>query len=263
MLSPAVAFHAPGERERAATVAVLADVHGNSDALGAVLHELERDPPDIVVFNGDLTWGPFPQETLALARRLGSRALFVRGNADRELIAFHASAAAGRPLDAVPAWMVQAHALADRDLIGAFRGSLVLGLEGLGPTRFCHGSPRSDEELVTAETPAERMRALLEGVEEPVVVTAHTHVRYDRRLDGTRCLNPGSVGLPYEGRPGAYWALLGRDVAFRRTEYDVERTAARWRASSHPLGEELAATLLEPPTPEEVIEHAERLCFSG
>ena len=32
--------------------------------------------------------------------------------------------------------------------------------------------------------------------------------------------------MPYEGRRGAYWALLGPDIEFRRTEYDVEATVA-------------------------------------
>ena len=49
-------------------VAALADVHGNAPALAAVLEEVEREAPDLVVFCGDLTWGSLPQETLALVR---------------------------------------------------------------------------------------------------------------------------------------------------------------------------------------------------
>ena len=51
-------------------VAALADVHGNAPALAAVLEEVEREVPDLVVFCGDLTWGSLPQETLALVRAL-------------------------------------------------------------------------------------------------------------------------------------------------------------------------------------------------
>ena len=67
-------------------VAVLADVHGNAPALAAVLAELEREAPDVVVFCGDLTWGSLPRETLALVRSLAIPARFVRGNADRALL---------------------------------------------------------------------------------------------------------------------------------------------------------------------------------
>ena len=64
-------------------VAALADVHGNAPALAAVLEEVERERPDLVVFCGDLTWGSLPQETLSLVRAMEIPARFVRGNADR------------------------------------------------------------------------------------------------------------------------------------------------------------------------------------
>ncbi|MGH3128553.1 MAG: metallophosphoesterase family protein, partial [Gaiellaceae bacterium] len=64
-------------------VAALYDVHGNAPALAAVLEEVEREAPDLVVFGGDLTWGSLPRETLALVRTLEIPARFVRGNADR------------------------------------------------------------------------------------------------------------------------------------------------------------------------------------
>ena len=107
------------------------------------------------------------------------------------------------------------------------------------------------------------MREVLAGVEDAVLVTAHTHVRHDRTVLGVRTINPGSVGLPYEGRPGAYWALLGPDAGFRRTEYDVDEAAARMRATDDPRAGDIATLLLEPPTRGEAIEHAEALRFSG
>ncbi len=66
-------------------VAALADVHGNAPALEAVLAEVTREDVDLIVFGGDLTWGPLPLETLALVRALAVPARFVRGNADRTL----------------------------------------------------------------------------------------------------------------------------------------------------------------------------------
>ena len=70
----------------ASRVAVLSDVHGNAVALQAVLAELESERPDLVVFGGDLTWGPLPGETLALVDGLSVPALYVRGNAERALL---------------------------------------------------------------------------------------------------------------------------------------------------------------------------------
>src|SRR5215475_3564509 len=108
--------------------------------------------------------------------------------------------------------MLGHHADQTIDAFETFSPTIALDVEGLGPTRFCHGSPRSDKELVTPGTSDERMSALLEHVGERVVVSAHAHVQFDRRVVGIRSINPGSVGMPYQGARGAYWALLGHEV---------------------------------------------------
>ena len=219
-----------------------------------MLAELADAHVDLVVFCGDLTWGSLPRETLALVEPWRNRSRFVRGNAER---------AVGTDLEGRGAWMAEQHDEAARAFLAGFDGSVVIDLEGLGPTRFCHGSPRSDEECVTVATPEARMRELLAGVDEHVLVTAHTHVQFDRRVAGIRSVNPGSVGLPYEELPGAYWALFGPDVELRRTEYDVGETVRLFRASGDPAAEKIVEMLLDPPPPAEVIAHAERLVFSG
>ncbi len=68
-----------------------------------------------------------------------------------------------------------------------------------------------------------------------VVVVGHTHVQLDRTTPvGRRLVNAGSVGLPCQGEPGAFWAILGPDVELRRTSYDVERALAGLAASGFP-----------------------------
>ncbi len=236
-------------------VAVVSDVHGNATALAAVLDELEREEPDLIVFGGDLTWGAQPLETYELAASV-SPAQFVRGNADR--------AVAERTQDTANArWMQEQHSGELRAFVERFEEHVVVDVDGLGLVRFCHGSPRSDEECVTPETPPERVREFMAGVPERVLVTAHVHIRFDREVSGIRSINPGSVGLPYEGEVGAFWALLGSDVDLRRTAYDVERAAAAYRKSGMPSAEQLAELLLSPPEPSEVIEDAERRVFAG
>jgi predicted phosphodiesterase len=240
-------------------VAALADVHGNAPALEAVLAEVEAEAPDLIVVCGDLTWGPLPRETLALVEPLGAR--FVRGNAERELLARFDEL--GEDATERARFLVARHDDAARAFVARFDEAVVVDVDGLGPTRFCHGSPRSDEELVTPETPVERVHELLAGVEERALVTAHTHVSYERVVDGTRLLNPGSVGLPYEGRPGAYWGLLGPDVEHRRTEYDLDDAERRIRAGGGPFADLTIELLRSPPSRAEAIEHAESRVFSG
>jgi predicted phosphodiesterase len=235
-------------------VAALADVHGNASALEAVLAEVAREQVDLIVFGGDLTWGPLPRETLALARALGVPARFVRGNADRMLGAHDSERAR---------WLAEQHGLEQTAFVNGFEPFVVVDVDGLGPTRFVHGSPRSDEECVTPETPSERVAEFMTGVPERVVVTAHVHVSYDRRVGDVRLVGPGSVGRPYEGEPGARWAVLGPDVELRRTEYDYDATAALYRASGIPDAEEDVEMLLHPITRAEIIADAEHRVFAG
>jgi putative phosphoesterase len=235
-------------------VAVIADVHGNAPAFAAVLEEIEREQPDLIVSCGDLTWGPLPEETYELARGLNAR--WVRGNADRAVLE-------GASDTEREQWMQVRHTDAMREFLGAFEESVVVEVDGLGPVRFCHGSPRSDEECVTPETPEERVREFSAGVEERVIVSAHVHIQFDREAAGIRSVNAGSVGLPYEGRPGAYWALLGPVVELRRTEYDVGEAVERFRGSGQPNVEQIVELMLEPPEPREVIDDAEQRVFAG
>ena len=240
---------------RARRVAVLSDVHGNATALAAVLDELSQEDHDLVVFGGDLTWGAQPEETYRMTAGLDD-ALFVRGNADRALIEGDVESERAR-------WMQERHTAEMLSFVGAFAEHVVVGVEGLGAVRLCHGSPRSDEECVTPETPEERVREFSAGVPERVIVSAHVHIQFDREVAGLRSVNAGSVGLPYEGRPGAFWALLGPDVELRRTDYEVERAAAAYLESGFPDAGQLSEMLLAPPEPAEVIEDAERRVFAG
>jgi predicted phosphodiesterase len=73
---------------------------------------------------------------------------------------------------------------------------------------------------VTPLTPRERLERIVAGAQADVIVAGHTHIQDDRRAGRVRWVNAGSVGMPYEDEPGAYWAALGPDVVLRRTEYD-------------------------------------------
>jgi diadenosine tetraphosphatase ApaH/serine/threonine PP2A family protein phosphatase len=98
----------------------------------------------------------------------------------------------------------------------------------------------------------------LAAIEESVVIGGHTHVQFDPRIGRRRYVNVGAVGRPYEGRPGAYWALLGHDVELLRTDYDVEAAAAAVRASGQPNADDAINTLLHPPTAEQASADWER-----
>jgi predicted phosphodiesterase len=244
------------------TVAVISDVHTNVAALTAVLADIEREAPGLVVSCGDLTWGSQPDETIALMRALGDRALFVRGNGERAVLEVHSG---GRDTESPrEQWVPARHSRESVAFVAALPFSLVIDITGLGPVRFCHGSPRGDTEIVTPATPAERFADLSAGIEEKILVTGHTHIQFDRPVAGRRSVNPGSVGLPYHlGEPGtAYWAMLGPGVSLRQTRYDVTPAVRIGGELGDPGADRIKDLLLTPPTPAEITEMGESRVFS-
>ena len=146
-----------------------------------------------------------------------------------------------------------------RDFLARFEPSFTLTVDGLGPTLFCHATPRSDEEIVTPLTPPAVLEPILDGVHEATVVVGHTHAQFDLAVGGTRLVNPGSVGMPNADAPGAYWALLGPDVAMRRTEYDIAAAAEAIHGSGFPIPRFAEEHVLTVPTAEEAQARFERL----
>ena len=205
-------------------VAALYDIHGNLPALDAVLAEVDAD---VVVVGGDFAMGPWPAETVERLCSLEGDVRFIRGNADREV-------AQEEPGLAPPELMEFVRAKLSREQLDFLR-SLPL-TETVGRTLFCHATPPDDEAIFTRDSPDERWAAALAGVEADMVVCGHTHVQFDRRIGSVRLVNAGSVGMPYEREPGAYWALLdGDDVELRRTEYepgDVSFWPGEWPTST-------------------------------
>lgn len=245
-------------------IAALYDIHGNLPALRAVLAEAEAEGAEKFVIGGDVAGGPLPRETIEQLMALGEQACFVRGNGDREdVAAFDAGttelSAEDDPAERAALFVASQISQAQRDFLAGFAKTVRLDLDGLGPTLFCHGSPRSDSEIITRLTSDERLQEILADVEERVIVGGHTHQQFDRTIGSWRMINAGSVGIPYEGRPGAYWALLGRDVELRRTEYDLDAALGELRASGFPdLEELLKESLVDPVDPREVSEFFER-----
>ena len=203
-------------------VAALADIHGNLPALEAVLADVEREKPDLIVFCGDVASGPMPAETIDLLRTIeGAR--FVRGNADRGLI----EAFDGHPPPQMPGpyadWAAAQLDRSQRDFLAGFEATVQVER-----VLYCHAVPANDTDVFTVETPEDRVTELMQGVDAEIVVCGHTHMQFDRKAGKLRVINPGSVGMPY-GEPGAYWAMLDGDVVMHRTDYDRGAAATRIR----------------------------------
>jgi predicted phosphodiesterase len=213
-------------------VAVLSDIHGHLPALEAVLAEVERAAVDRIVLTGDIASGPMPVPTLHRLLELGDRAVWVRGNGERELVDVPDD-----PPDPVVPWAA-AQLTADlRSHLAGLPLTVTLDIDGLGPTLFCHATPRDDEEVALVDSSLQRWAEVLAGRPERTVVLGHTHMPFVRLADRRLVVNPGSVGMPY-GRGGAHWALLGPGVELRETGYDTAAACATLAAHGYPAIEE-------------------------
>jgi putative phosphoesterase len=203
-------------------IAVISDIHGNLDALRAVLDDVRRRGCDVIADLGDIVSGPlWPAETAALLMHMP--AFTIRGNHERQLLdpdldAMGASDAyARRSLDA-----------AQLEWIAALPATLRLDDEVL----LCHGTPDNDLDYLLERVDDHGVRAAREdevtarlgSTDAQVVLCGHSHVpRAVRLRDGRWCVNPGSVGLqafhadyprPHAiegGHPAARYAILTRD----------------------------------------------------
>ena len=222
----------------------LYDVHGNADALEAVLADPRAASPDAIIAGGDVVPGAFADAALDRLQSLNADVHWVRGNGERETAAAANGSGAGSGDDAaeMSAFTAQqlgrerAHALGELPLSVVVDGVL-----------FCHATPRSDDEMITRISPPERWAEVLAGVDAGLVVAGHTHQQDDRMVNDVRFVNAGSVGLPYKGDGDARWLWIEDGVPhLRRTAYDAAAAGRRMSAACAALSESVTASLIEP-----------------
>jgi putative phosphoesterase len=238
-------------------VAAIYDIHGNLPALETVLQEIRQEKVDHIVVGGDVLPGPMPRETLELLRDLDPPAHFIYGNGEVAVL----QQMAGKEPSAVPQafrpvirWTAEQLHPEHQKWLSTWPTTLTLEIAGLGSVLFCHATPQNENDIFTRLTPDDRLLPLFENLHAAIVVCGHTHMQFDRTIGRTRIVNAGSVGMPF-GKRGAHWLLLGPDIQFRHTAYDLANAAERVRSTDYPQAEDFAArNILNPPTEQEMLE---------
>lgn len=203
------------------TLALLYDVHGNLPALEAVLADAQAAGARRHLLGGDYAlFGGWPADTIARLAGLQDAA-WLRGNGERWCVA---------PQDAPGDEPVPEAIAACREALGDERVQRLAELPEqlvLDGVRYCHASPVSDvRSFLPAPGPDDE--ELAAGVSEPRLVFGHTHLPFRRPgPGGVELVNPGSVGMPFDGDPRASYALLhaGGELEHRRVSYDHEAAA--------------------------------------
>jgi len=232
-------------------VALIGDVHANLPALEAVLQDARKRRAEAVWNVGDFVgYGPFPEEVVQRLKGRGISSII--GNYDRKVLTFPANRDRWRRTK-IPEkylafrWAFENLSAESRCYLKTLPRELHFSVQGLR-VLLTHGSPASEEEHLGPDTPPDRLAHLAESVNVDVVLCGHSHQPFDRRVNGVRFINPGSVGRP-EGNDGrASYALLeftrgALRVQERRVRYDVARTVKAIRTVGLP--EDFVGMLLQ------------------
>ena len=198
---------------------LIADIHGNRFTLEQVLRHLDQAGVDQILCAGDVAnLGPDPAGAIRVLRE--RKIPSVIGNADLWLIPESAE-----PVETASAPVTQAISAWCRDQLGAddcvwltdLPRELTVSVDQW-QIRMCHGSPQSVDEVLTADTPGDRLAEWLLPGERVMLVNGHTHISLVRRFYGGYLVNPGSAGLPGVG-PGAVG--LPANAAVDWVEYGI------------------------------------------
>ena len=239
-------------------VALVADVHGNLTALEAVVADLDRRNPDLVLHGGDLAlMGPRPAEVVDRIRELGWRG--VVGNTDELLWRpeeYERQVGRAPALAALLTLIFNAYAPHTRERLGEAR---VGWLRTLPPEQHSsgltvvHAQPGDLWRAPMPDASDDELASAYAGLRANRVGYGHIHRPFVRAVDGLIVANAGSVGLPWDGDPRAAYLLVDDDAQTIRVEYDVEEEVRALHRARHPdagrLSEMLRRGRFIPPAP--------------
>jgi predicted phosphodiesterase len=200
--------------------AALFDVHGNLPALEAVIADARAAGAESFLLGGDYAlFGAWPRESVARLREL--EAVAIRGNTDRWL---------EDPSDAPANPLVERSLDWCREALGEQLARELASMDATAALErglLCHASPRSDM-ATFGPGPSDADAELIADCDPEVIVFGHSHLQFIRPSGERLLVNPGSVGLPFDGDRRAAYALWkgDRDFELRRVDYDVDGYAA-------------------------------------
>lgn len=237
-------------------LAFLGDIHGNLPALEAVLKEIDKQTPDAVFLLGDLlNRCPWTLDVVDVLRQRDW--LSVQGNHD--LILANLNTPEGPPTfndkNRFPNihWTWEQMRPQDLCYLRNLPHDLLIEIQGAPSLRLFHGLPDNPFAGIVPNADEESVSGQIAVYDEPVLICGHTHQPMDRTITTQfsehnggsypckqRILNPGSVGMPYNGDPRAHYLLLdlvkedsklGWQPQFQRLDYDFDRVSSAFRSS--------------------------------
>lgn len=240
-------------------IAAISDIHGNVEALEAVMEDIEKEQCDMVFALGDYAMaGPEPWKIIDFFIKKGKDENFkiIQGNTDL-MIADYNTELYANLLEKAP---VMAEALKDdffqinipqRDFLKNLPQQIEVEIDGV-KFLLVHGSPRRNNEDILSTTPMKEVEHMLEGVNADVILCGHTHIPCGFQTSTKQTvINVGSVGRPFTPEPKSCYLVItvaeGKCVFEHKfVKYNIDRAVLKLRGRNFAGANKLANTLLDP-----------------
>lgn len=231
-------------------IAFISDIHGNANALDAVIRDLNERNVEKVYVLGDISYrGPEPQRSLDLVRSLNTDV--IKGNADEWVVR-------GVKEGEVPE-QVRDRMNEERDWIHAhlteesieylrnLKTELKLQVHDLKIHAY-HANPDNLFDIVLPYESDETLTSKMMVEAANLYVYAHIHRPYIRYINGKCIMNIGSVGLPFDGLTKASYGIVDIheghfQTSIVRIPYDINQTINQIVNSDYPNKEKLITML--------------------
>lgn len=210
-------------------IAVLADIHANSEALKAVLAEIKKQGINKIVNCGDLVgYNCSPNEVIEIIKK--EKILSIAGNHDVHAVDL-------KEFDFFNEF-AQAALLWTNRILTAENKKYLLSLDDIGEGNLdgrkiilIHGSPENRLwDYVMPNVFDEILRGYLEKTKADILIFGHTHLPFVRRIDGKLVINPGSVGQSRNFIPEAFYCVLDLEnlsASIEHISYDINKEASK------------------------------------
>lgn len=240
-------------------IAIISDIHGNDEALTAVLNDINTQKCDKIFCLGDLAMaGPEPSKVTNKIKELlkNNNFLLIQGNTDEKLGTYNKNFE--ETLDKHVPVMANAYradlkelTADDKEFLANLPANLIVEENGI-KIMLCHGSPRKNDENITPDLPVEKVEEFVKDADAEVIFCGHTHVPCGYATNtGKTVVNAGSVGRPFSETPKACYAIIkiadsgDYEIEHRLIDYDFNTAAEKLKKRGFDGSEKLATMLIK------------------
>ena len=221
--------------------AVISDIHGNMEALEAVLNDIENtEKADKILCLGDLAMaGPEPSKAVERIKKLveDGKIVCIQGNTDKMIADFSEEILSNlKDKNEIMANALASDVKALNEDQKTFLKNLPVNHEFTylnTKILMVHGSPRKNDENIFPEMPMTEIEEMVKDTDADIILCGHTHIPCGYQTESRKTVvNDGSVGRPFSEEPKACYAILDISmgcvaVRHKHISYDVDTASKK------------------------------------